>query len=103
MRRLEAKGLARAKLRARRQRERTIRRRAIRGSLALFAVLWAIVFAQLVSGNDPALSGAPHSQHSRVAARKPEPAAEPEFDDEAEAPLPKPPEPEPAPIVTASS
>jgi len=103
MRRLEAKGLARAKLRARRQRARTIRRRTIRGSLALFAVLWTIVFAQLVSGNDPALSSAPHSQRRQVSARKPEPAAEPEFDDEAEAPPPEAPEPEPPPIVTASS
>jgi hypothetical protein len=121
MRRLEAKGLARAKLRARRQRARTIRRRTIRGSLALFAVLWAIVFAQLVSGNDPALSSALRSRPRRATARKHEPVSGSEFEDEDEAPLPEGEfapeaepeeelvpaeesiEPEPPPIVTASS
>ncbi|HXS34510.1 MAG TPA: hypothetical protein VN758_12135 [Solirubrobacterales bacterium] len=87
--RLEAKGLARAKIRARRRRTQTIRRRTIRGSLVLFAVVWAVVFAQLVSGNDPALSSIPRS--GRVAATEPQPAREPR------------PEPEPAPVVTASS
>jgi outer membrane biosynthesis protein TonB len=66
-RRLEAKGLARAKIRSRRRRVSTIRRRTIRGSLALFAVLWAILFAQLASGNDPALSRI-HGSHGQVAA-----------------------------------
>jgi hypothetical protein len=54
--RLEAKGLARAKIRSRRRRVSIVRRRTFRGSLALFAVLWAIIFGQLVTGNDPALS-----------------------------------------------
>jgi hypothetical protein len=54
--RLEAKGLARAKIRSKRRRVQMIRRRTIRGSLALFALAWAIVFGQLVTGNDPALS-----------------------------------------------
>jgi outer membrane biosynthesis protein TonB len=53
---LEAKGLARAKIRSKRRRVSAIRRRTIRGSLALFAIAWAIVFGQLVTGNDPALS-----------------------------------------------
>ncbi len=56
--RLEAKGLARAKIRSKRRRVQMIRRRTIRGSLALFALAWAIVFGQLVTGNDPALSRA---------------------------------------------
>lgn len=56
LRRLEAKGLARAKIRSRRRRVAIVRRRTIRGSLALFAILWAIIFGQLVTGNDPALS-----------------------------------------------
>lgn len=56
--RLEAKGLARAKIRSKRRRVQLIRRRTIRGSLALFALAWAIVFGQLVTGNDPALSRA---------------------------------------------
>ncbi len=115
--RLEAKGLARAKIRAKRRRVQTIRRRTLRGSLALFAIVWALVFAQLVSGNDPALSRIPHASHRPVAstgsdlAREPAPEAEPEeeFASEAEpgvAPeeefAPEP-EPEPEPIVTASS
>ena len=54
--RLEAKGLARAKIRSKRRRVSAIRHRTIRGSLALFAIAWAIVFRQLVTGNDPALS-----------------------------------------------
>ena len=54
--RLEAKGLARAKIRSKRRRVQLIRRRTLRGSLALFAVAWTIVFGQLVTGNDPALS-----------------------------------------------
>jgi outer membrane biosynthesis protein TonB len=131
--RLEAKGLARAKIRAKRRRVQTIRKRTIRGSLALFAAVWAIVFAQLVSGNDPALSSIPQSKHRPVAstahdpAREPvpepepaleaEPAPEEEFAPEAEPEVapeeevvpeeevePQPaPEPEPEPIVTSSS
>lgn len=73
--RLEAKGLARAKIRAKRRRVQTIRRRTLRGSLTLFAVVWAIVFAQLVSGNDPALSRAPIADRP-TAAHKPPPRAE---------------------------
>ncbi len=56
LRRLEAKGLARAKIRSKRRRVSTIRRRTVRGSLALFAVLWGIIFVQLATGNDPVLS-----------------------------------------------
>jgi outer membrane biosynthesis protein TonB len=131
--RLEAKGLARAKIRAKRRRVQTIRRRTLRGSLALFAAVWTIVFAQLVSGNDPALSRIPHPSHRPVASTGSEPAREPEPVEEAEPELeaepvpeeefapeaepevvpeeefaPEPeaevaPEPEPEPIVTASS
>ena len=56
LRKLEAKGLARAKIRSKRRRTSAIRRRTFRGSVALFLVLWAVIFGQLVSGNDPALS-----------------------------------------------
>lgn len=79
--RLEAKGLARAKIRAKRRRAYSIKRRTIRGALALFAVVWAIVFVQLVSGNDPALSRVSQVRH-RVTARA-EPAREPEAEAEA--------------------
>lgn len=94
--RLEAKGLARAKIRAKRRRVQTIRRRALRGSLALFAVVWAIVFAQVVSGNDPALSQSTrHAVKRAVATAEPEPVPEEEVELE--------PAPEPEPIVTSAS
>ncbi len=82
--RLEAKGLARAKIRAKRRRVQMIRRRTLRGSLALFAVLWAFVFAQLISGNDPALSSVPKPARHHVAATEPrrEPTPEPEVEEE---------------------
>jgi len=85
--RLEAKGLARAKVRAKRRRARSIRRRTVRGSLALFAVVWVIVFVQLISGNDPALSSGPQRHHRTVAAAKPQPAREPETEAASEAAL----------------
>jgi hypothetical protein len=115
VRKLEAKGLARAKSRSRRRRVAIIRSRTIRGSLALFAVLWGVVFAQLASGNDPALSSKHHAERSSAAAnleptpaepvREPAPefeefesTPEPEFEFEEEA-VPEIEEP----IVTASS
>jgi len=93
-RRLEAKGLARAKARSRRLRAASIRSRTIRGSLALFAVLWGIVFVQLVSGNDPALSKSKSKKVTTQAtpAREQQAGREPAPEAEAEsAPL----EPEP--------
>jgi outer membrane biosynthesis protein TonB len=128
--RLEAKGLARAKIRAKRRRAHSIRRRTIRGSLALFAVVWAVVFVQLLSGNDPALSRIPQARHRAAEkarpAREPEPATEaeaeaaleaerapeeesveePEVEEvpvEAEPEVEAAPEPEPEPIVTSAS
>jgi cytoskeletal protein RodZ len=118
LRKLEAKGLARAKSRSRRRRVSTIRSRTIRGSLALFAILWAIVFVQLASGNDPVLSRYANAEKHAATAPRPTPAepvrepapeaeAEPEFEEEFE---PEPeveveeaPEVEAAPIVTSSS
>ena len=101
MRKLEAKSLARAKSQSRRRRVAIIRGRTIRGSLALFVVLWGIVFVQLASGNDPALSGkaragkspaptaASHEPTPAEPAREPAPEAEaelessePEFEEE---------------------
>jgi hypothetical protein len=121
LRRLEAKGIARAKIRSKRRRVSAIRSRTIRGSLALFAVAWAIVFGQLVTGNDPALSRtrkpvtsarggaqaapapvrpAPESEEeSAVAPVESEPAPEIEPAPEAESAF----EPEPEPIVTSAS
>lgn len=106
--RLEAKGLARAKVRAKRRRARSIRRRTVRSSLALFAVVWTIVFVQLVSGNDPALSRIPQKHSRAAAAAKPQPAREPavpieEVPIEVEPEVEATPESPPEPIVTSSS
>jgi hypothetical protein len=128
LRRLEARGLARARARSRRRRVSIIRSRTIRASLGLFAVLWAIIFAQLVTGNDPALSRsrdghgeAAASETRASAARDPEAAAsatapperEPESVLEAELAAEREPEWEPAweepapepvvPIITSAS
>jgi hypothetical protein len=109
LRRLEGKGLARAKLRAKRRRVRAIRARATVGSVALFAFAWAIVFGQLVSGNDPVLNRPGRrvtSIHRRSKAApqapvaQPEPAAESEAEEFEAAPAP---EPEPAPVITSAS
>lgn len=95
LRRLEAKGLARAKIRSKRRRVSAIRSRTIRGSLALFAVAWAIVFGQLVTGNDPALESEEESAvvpvESELAPEIEEPAPEAES------------APEPEPVVTSAS
>jgi hypothetical protein len=124
LRRLEAKGLARAKARSRRLRVSRIRSLTFRGSLVLFLLLWAVVFVQLASGNDPALSGKSknggHGQQTTPAAREPQEAREPapEFEpEEVEAeyeeteyepeyeyePEVEYEEPEAEPVVTASS
>ncbi|HJX33298.1 MAG TPA: hypothetical protein VJ257_03785 [Solirubrobacterales bacterium] len=131
--RLEAKGLARAKIRSKRRRVYMIRRRTIRGSLALFAIAWAIVFGQLVTGNDPALSRTystrklfasthrgnssprPPGQSEEGSAAPAVVQVEPEVAEESEVPVesevePEPesevevePEPAPEPVVTSAS
>ena len=53
---LEAKAIARAKLRGRRKRAATIRRRTAWFTTAVFVVVWVVIFAQLVGGHDPALA-----------------------------------------------
>jgi hypothetical protein len=113
VRRLEAKGLARAKIRSKRRRVHTIRRRTVRGSLALFAISWGIVFGQLVTGNDPALSRSSHGARKLLAsthrARHPAastPAPDPTPVTVAPDPAPvtiTPPPPPPAPVVTSAS
>ncbi len=90
-RRLEAKGLARAKIRAKRRRVSSIRSRTIRGSLVLFAVVWLVVFVQLVSGNDPVLGSGYPAKRKPIASR---PAPEVE----APEPEPEPAEVEPEPV-----
>jgi hypothetical protein len=48
---------ARRRLRAQRRRVGALRSRAIATSLACFALLWAVVFVQMATGNDPVLGG----------------------------------------------
>lgn len=89
--RLEAKGLARAKIRSQRLRVARIRRHTLRGSVALFLVFWGVIFGQLVTGNDPALSTKWGSKH----AARHKPHRNPESIVQAHAPLPTEVEPEP--------
>jgi hypothetical protein len=128
LRKLEAKGLARAKARSRRLRVSRIRSLTFRGSLALFLLLWAVVFVQLASGNDPALSGKAKTHRQATPAREPQESREPapEFEPEFEEPEEVEPEfeegfesepesefeaepevefeePEPEPVITGSS
>lgn len=112
-RRLEAKGLARAKIRAKRRRVSSIRSRTIRGSLALFAVAWLVVFVQLVSGNDPVLGHGYPTKPKALASRgrggsaesAPSQPEEEEEDDNGVAAVPVEPEfePEPVPEVEVES
>ncbi|MGB7588464.1 MAG: hypothetical protein WBM00_07120 [Solirubrobacterales bacterium] len=68
--RLEAKGLARAKIRSQRRRVSMIRRHTVRGSIALFVILWGVIFAQLATGNDPALSANRNRRQAAAAHKK---------------------------------
>jgi cytoskeletal protein RodZ len=51
-----AKPPANERLRAYRRRLWRIRKRLIVTAIVLFAVLWSVIFVQLVSGHDPALA-----------------------------------------------
>jgi hypothetical protein len=57
IRKSELRHQARMRLGAQRSRVRLLRRRAIVISILAFALLWGVVFAQMVSGNDPVLGG----------------------------------------------
>jgi hypothetical protein len=48
---------ARRRLKAQRRRVGALRSRAIATSLVCFALLWAVVFVQMATGNDPVLGG----------------------------------------------
>jgi hypothetical protein len=54
--RQEKKREAMRKLGAQRRRAGELRRRVVATSLVAFALLWAVVFAQMATGNDPVLS-----------------------------------------------
>lgn len=103
------------RLRAQARRVRRLRGRVVATALASFALLWGVVFAQMATGNDPALSdssssGAGTSAKQAVASQPVEAEAteteaiEPEtvesevFETEAVQA-----EPEPAPVMTGQS
>ncbi len=102
-RRLDARQLARAKVRSRRRRISLIRQRTISGSLALFAIAWTVIFGQLALGRDPALSDnravAPRPGGAVTAQAPPADSVQVETAPVTAAP----PASTPAPVVTASS
>jgi cytoskeletal protein RodZ len=51
----ELKRRAEAKLAAMRERAMRLRRRVLTGAAIAFVVLWVAIFAQMITGNDPAL------------------------------------------------
>ena len=71
----EMKRRAQAKLAAMRERARRLRRRVLTAAAIGFAVLWAAVFAQMMTGHDPALG--PATANVRGAAQE-SVAADPE-------------------------
>ena len=48
-----------ARLKARRRRIGLIRKRTVAIAASTFALIWGVIFVQLVSGHDPALAGSP--------------------------------------------
>jgi hypothetical protein len=94
LRRLEAKGLVRARARSRRRRTSIIRSRTIRGSLGLFAIFWAIIFIQLLMGNDPVLGHSSGGHNAGVTATKEARTSGTHPGPEAAMPANAPPEPE---------
>ena len=71
----EMKRRAQAKLAAMRERARRLRRRVLTAAAVGFTVLWAAVFAQMMTGHDPALG--PAAANVRGAAQE-SAAADPE-------------------------
>lgn len=53
---LDSRELVAQRLRARRHRVRLVRKRVVATGGAIFALAWGVIFVQLVSGHDPALS-----------------------------------------------
>lgn len=100
----ERKRQAWQRLRAQKRRAGRLRGRVVAISLIGFALLWATVFVQMATGNDPVLGSKP----SKVASSKP--AKSNARHREAEAVQPHPVEtepvevePEPAPVTTSQS
>ena len=88
------------RLAAQRRRAGLLRGRVVVISLICFALLWAIVFAQMATGNDPVLAGQEKASTSRTVASTKREVEEPEIIEEAELFEA---EPEPEPLVTSQS
>jgi hypothetical protein len=68
---MERKREAQRRLRAQRQRAGRLRGRVVATSLIAFVLLWAVVFAQMATGNDPVLGGSVSlSASSKTATKK---------------------------------
>ena len=64
----QMKSRARAKLVAMRERAVRLRKRALAGAAIGFVVIWAAIFGQMITGNDPALG--PAAANVRTAAEE---------------------------------
>jgi cell division protein FtsN len=105
----ERKQEAQRRLRAQRRRVGQLRSRVVAISLISFVLLWGVVFAQMVAGNDPVLGAGPQTTAPKIASETIETSAPEEV--EAEVVEPEPPEeaveiepePEPEPVTTSQS
>ena len=66
---LDRKQLARSKLAAREERIAGIRSRVFAFTALLFVVLWMVICAEIVLGQDPALSAKARARHEAAAIR----------------------------------
>jgi hypothetical protein len=109
----ERKRQALQRLRAQRRRAGQLRGRVVAISLTGFALLWATVFVQMATGNDPVLGGkstkVASSQPAKSSARQseaetvePEPVEPEPVEAEVEGEAAEA-EPEPAPVTTSQS
>jgi cytoskeletal protein RodZ len=58
----EARELGQRRLAERRSRVRLMRRRIVGGAVAVFLAVWGVIFTQLATGHDPALSASSAKQ-----------------------------------------
>lgn len=95
----ERKRQAWQRLRAQRRRAGQLRGRVVAISLIGFALLWATVFVQMTTGNDPVLGG----KSSMGASSRPAKGSARQSEAETVEPEPVEAEPEPAPVTTSQS
>jgi hypothetical protein len=90
--------------RAQRQRVAELRARAVAATLLAFALLWAVVFVQMATGNDPVLgpSTPPAAGRERALPAEAGEATQPE-EVQSDPVDPEPIEAEPEPVITGQS